>query len=255
MRGRLSSHAVATLPSSVAVPAYDRAKVAPGIVHLGVGAFHRAHQAAYVDDCLAGGETGWGIVGASLQSASTQRRARSAGRSLYAGRARQRRRKAARHRLDPVGAGRAAEIPARCSTRSPIRASRIVTLTITEKAYLRNAAGRPRRDASGHRRRPCHIPAGRRPRSAFWSRRWRAAALRERRPSRSSPATTFPPMARRCTACSSSSPELARSRRLPAMSQRTSPARRAWSTASCRRRPTPTARASRRRSASRTPGR
>ena len=68
---RLSNRTVATLPPSIARPAYDRAAVTPGIVHLGVGAFHRAHQAAYVDDCLAAGETEWGIVGASLQSAST----------------------------------------------------------------------------------------------------------------------------------------------------------------------------------------
>ena len=54
------------------IPAYDRGKVAPGIVHLGVGAFHRAHQAAYVDDCLAAGETEWGIVGVSLRSPDTR---------------------------------------------------------------------------------------------------------------------------------------------------------------------------------------
>jgi fructuronate reductase len=54
------------------LPRYDRAQVTPGIVHLGVGAFHRAHQAVYVDDCLAAGETDWGIVGASLRSADTR---------------------------------------------------------------------------------------------------------------------------------------------------------------------------------------
>ena len=75
MPGRLSDQNLASLPASVAVPGYDRAIVTPGIVHLGVGAFHRAHQAAYVDDCLAAGETGWGIVGASLQSAGNPRRA------------------------------------------------------------------------------------------------------------------------------------------------------------------------------------
>lgn len=46
------------------LPAYDRAKVTPGIVHLGVGNFHRAHQAVYVDDCLASDGT-WGIRGVS----------------------------------------------------------------------------------------------------------------------------------------------------------------------------------------------
>ncbi len=52
-------------------PGYDRAAQAAGIAHIGIGAFHRAHQAVYVDDCLAAGERGWGIVGASLQSAAT----------------------------------------------------------------------------------------------------------------------------------------------------------------------------------------
>ena len=69
---RLSNDTVQALPASVAIPAYDRARITPGIVHLGVGAFHRAHQAAYVDDCLAAGETGWGIVGVSLRSADTR---------------------------------------------------------------------------------------------------------------------------------------------------------------------------------------
>jgi fructuronate reductase len=46
--------------------------MAAGIVHLGIGAFHRAHQAVFVDDCLAAGETGWGVIGASLRSADTR---------------------------------------------------------------------------------------------------------------------------------------------------------------------------------------
>ena len=48
---------------------YQRADLSAGIVHLGVGAFHRAHQAVYVDDILAG-SSDWAIVGASLRSRS-----------------------------------------------------------------------------------------------------------------------------------------------------------------------------------------
>ncbi|EHH03486.1 mannitol dehydrogenase, partial [Mesorhizobium amorphae CCNWGS0123] len=70
--GRLSDTTLRSLPEQVAIPSYDRDSVAPGIVHLGVGAFHRAHQAVYVDDCLAAGETDWGIVGVSLRSADTR---------------------------------------------------------------------------------------------------------------------------------------------------------------------------------------
>ncbi|WP_169786849.1 mannitol dehydrogenase family protein [Nitriliruptor alkaliphilus] len=44
-------------------PAYDPADVQVGIVHLGIGAFHRAHQAVYTDDVLGSGMDGWGICG------------------------------------------------------------------------------------------------------------------------------------------------------------------------------------------------
>ncbi len=37
------------LPTGVGRPTYDRAAVTAGIVHFGVGGFHRAHQAMYVD--------------------------------------------------------------------------------------------------------------------------------------------------------------------------------------------------------------
>ncbi|MCX7304127.1 MAG: mannitol dehydrogenase family protein [Hyphomicrobiales bacterium] len=140
MSDRLSEKSLPKLPVSVLRPGYDRSSVTPGIVHLGVGAFHRAHQAAYVDDCIAAGDSDWGIVGASLQSASTAealdpqdglytlavrgsatetlRVIGSIGRMLVAPR-------------DPHGLLDALADPS----------IRIVTLTITEKAYLRNAWG------------------------------------------------------------------------------------------------------------------
>ncbi|HEY8383824.1 MAG TPA: mannitol dehydrogenase family protein [Microvirga sp.] len=59
------------MPPEVARPAYDRAATGIGVVHLGVGAFHRAHQAVYFDDRLAAGETDWAICGASLRAADT----------------------------------------------------------------------------------------------------------------------------------------------------------------------------------------
>lgn len=58
------------LKAGIGRPAYDRRAVAMGIVHLGVGAFHRAHQAAYCDDVLAAGDLRWGIEGVSLRSPS-----------------------------------------------------------------------------------------------------------------------------------------------------------------------------------------
>lgn len=50
---------------------YDRSGIRPGIVHLGVGAFCRAHIAVYVDDLLATDPT-WGIVGVSLRRSDTR---------------------------------------------------------------------------------------------------------------------------------------------------------------------------------------
>ena len=56
----------------MARPQYDRGALAGGIVHLGLGAFHRAHQAAYTEAVLAAGDTRWGITAASLRSADTR---------------------------------------------------------------------------------------------------------------------------------------------------------------------------------------
>jgi fructuronate reductase len=64
---RLSLATLARLPSTVARPAYDPASVPVGILHLGLGAFHRAHQAVYTDDIL-GAEPRWGICGVSLKT-------------------------------------------------------------------------------------------------------------------------------------------------------------------------------------------
>lgn len=57
----LDQRALGRLDSRVAVPGYDRARASVGIVHFGVGAFHRAHQAMYLDSCLAAGDPTWGI--------------------------------------------------------------------------------------------------------------------------------------------------------------------------------------------------
>jgi len=68
---RLSAQTLAQVPAGVRVPDYDRATVTPGIVHLGIGAFHRAHMAVYVDDLLRD-HPDWGIVGASLRRPDTK---------------------------------------------------------------------------------------------------------------------------------------------------------------------------------------
>lgn len=61
---QLNNHNVGSLSAAVETPTYDRQAVTPGIVHIGVGGFHRAHQAMYVDALMNQGEAlDWGIVG------------------------------------------------------------------------------------------------------------------------------------------------------------------------------------------------
>jgi fructuronate reductase len=68
----LSRATLPQLPHHVRKPSYDLAAIETGIVHLGLGAFHRAHQAVYTDDVLQSGDLRWGIVGASLRAADTR---------------------------------------------------------------------------------------------------------------------------------------------------------------------------------------
>lgn len=65
---RLSEATLGDLPAPVERPGYDRAAVRTGVVHLGLGAFHRAHQAVVFDDALRSGDMRWGVLGVSLRS-------------------------------------------------------------------------------------------------------------------------------------------------------------------------------------------
>ncbi len=52
------------------IPQYDRRGITPGVVHIGVGGFHRAHEAVYLDDLMAHGlGQEWGICGVGLRPA------------------------------------------------------------------------------------------------------------------------------------------------------------------------------------------
>src|SRR5271169_1053756 len=68
MSVKLSVAALARLPAGVAAPKYGRSDLRAGIVHIGVGNFHRAHQAVYLDDLFnAGRDHDWAIVGAGVR--------------------------------------------------------------------------------------------------------------------------------------------------------------------------------------------
>ena len=63
----LNTASLSSLDPAVAVPQYDRGAVRAGIVHLGVGAFHRAHQALYLDSLMNEGKAlDWGICGVGV---------------------------------------------------------------------------------------------------------------------------------------------------------------------------------------------
>ena len=79
MSVRLSAVALDRLPKGVAAPGYDRAALSPGIVHIGVGNFHRAHQAVYLDDLFASGrDHDWAIIGAGVREYDVDMRAKLA---------------------------------------------------------------------------------------------------------------------------------------------------------------------------------
>ena len=74
MSKRLCNAVLDDLPAGCRRPAYAREALRAGIVHLGVGAFHRAHQAVYTDDAIEAAGGHWGTIGISLRSntAATQ---------------------------------------------------------------------------------------------------------------------------------------------------------------------------------------
>jgi mannitol 2-dehydrogenase len=66
----------ATLPlhaNKLTVPTYDRSALVPSVVHIGVGGFHRAHQAMYLDDIASHGlSQEWGVIGVGLRRRGMQ---------------------------------------------------------------------------------------------------------------------------------------------------------------------------------------
>ena len=136
---RLNARALGALPEGVARPRYDRAAVAAGLVHLGIGAFQRAHQAMYTEAAIAAGDARWGIVGASLRSPAV-RDALAPQDNLYTLSVRG----AEGERLQVIGALKetlvAPEDPDALLRRLCDPAVRVVTLTVTEKGYCYDPA-------------------------------------------------------------------------------------------------------------------
>ena len=135
---RLGQGTLTRLRPEVRVPRYERAALEPHTVHLGVGGFHRAHQAVYLDDLLAiEGTPRWGECGIGVLASDDRMRDALAGQDfLYTVVERSAGEPAARvigsmtgYVYAPAERERAIEVMAAPATR-------IVSLTITEGGYF-----------------------------------------------------------------------------------------------------------------------
>ena len=125
-------------PDGVTVPTYDRSAIGIGIVHFGVGGFHRAHQAMYIDRLMSDGLAGdWGILGVGVMPVDrAMAEALGPQDGLYTLVV-----KHADGRLEPrvvgsiVGYLYAPDTPGAVLDALSAPATRIVSLTITEGGY------------------------------------------------------------------------------------------------------------------------
>ncbi|WP_068115611.1 mannitol dehydrogenase family protein [Tropicimonas marinistellae] len=134
---RLSNATLAELPQDVARPTYDRSALAPGIVHIGLGNFHRAHQSWYLHRLFEQGLChDWAIVGAGVRSYDAEMRAKMLAQDCLT----------TLIELDP--AGRSVEVVGSMIDYVPVEEGngpliarmaepdiRIVALTVTEGGY------------------------------------------------------------------------------------------------------------------------
>ena len=139
----LEASSLPRMPQGVRVPRYDRAALSPGIVHIGLGNFHRAHQAWYLHRLMDMGlALDWAIVGAGVRPPDAAQRERLIGQDCLT----------TLIELDPAGSS--AEIVASMIDFAPVQpdngpliawmsdpAIRIVALTVTEGGYYTRPDG------------------------------------------------------------------------------------------------------------------
>lgn len=134
---RLSKHAL--LSGAIKTSALDQAKIKPAILHIGIGAFHRAHQAIYTEDAMAKSGGDWGIVGVSLRSREIVDDLETQD-MLYSVTTRGTKGDSIRIVGSIIGAHAASVDPQAVLGHLADPAIRIVSLTVTEKAYGLDAA-------------------------------------------------------------------------------------------------------------------
>ncbi len=140
---KLTNETLADLPDPISVPNYDRAALSPGIVHIGLGNFHRGHQAWYLHRLMQQGQAhDWAIIGAGVRPGDTVMREKLLAQDCLT----------TLIELDPSGTS--AEVigsmidflPVQEGNQALIAAMsdpgiRIVSLTVTEGGYYRDGRG------------------------------------------------------------------------------------------------------------------
>ena len=139
MSARLSARTLASAADGVERPGYDFAALGVGMVHLGLGAFHRAHQAVFTEDAIRAAGGDWGIAGVSLRRPDAAA-ALNPQDDLYTVET-----LAEAPSLRVVGVLRQA-LTAQNEAEAVLAAmaaptTHIITLTVTEKAYRLDSAG------------------------------------------------------------------------------------------------------------------
>lgn len=142
MTCKLSLATLSLAARTAAVPGYDRASLKAGIVHFGVGNFHRAHQAVYLDDLFnAGADHDWAIVGAGVLPSDAAMREKLAAQDFLTTVVEQDNNKTAARvtapMIDILPIGDPAAIIAKLADPE----IRVVSMTITEGGYFIDASG------------------------------------------------------------------------------------------------------------------
>lgn len=135
---KLSNAALSELPERIKRPTYDRSTLTPGIIHIGLGNFHRAHQSWYLHRLMEMGlAKDWGIIGAGVRAFDEVQRQKMAAQDYLT----------TLIELDP--SGKSAEVVGSMIDYIPVEEGnqpliqrmaspdiRIVSLTVTEGGYF-----------------------------------------------------------------------------------------------------------------------
>ncbi len=136
---RLSRAAIGQLPEGIAEPGYNPTAHGVGIVHMGIGAFHRCHMAVYTDEVMADTGGDWRILGVSLRSPKVRDQL-EAQDGLYTVIVRGANGDHAKLISSVAGVLWAPNDPQRVLEAMSAASTKIISLTVTEKGYCLDPA-------------------------------------------------------------------------------------------------------------------